>query len=385
MKWKSVLVAAVLSSIPNAARGEAPRPNGATGGASGNATSTRKDADTYCRWIESAAASESDTLLFPSLYASAGYTTGADASTTAGAASTLAPTQRLILGASYSFGAAGLNHGIAIRSRAASECRLYEAMTVLRAFIEQHREGASRRALAAKSRVLEEALPHALEILNAQNAKLAQARATLDEVNATSLRVDGLRKLASDTRAQLDSMELLPQMPNEPIRGWLDKRDQAEEEAERGAAHVRQSQGWDLSIRGGYDRIFGVRDYTPVFAMATLTLNLGWLVQGSNDGEAARARRAFARSEVLGVDDRVEQVLRMLRATRDAEAVRLRENRVLVLDMEAHFKDIGAIGGDRAKSYSDALWFDLVRARAERAYLEENVRELTVLLDDGGK
>jgi hypothetical protein len=384
MKWTVSLVLGGALTTTAVARAEPPPRANPTTQTAARATSTAADADAYCRWITAAAASESDPLLFPSLFAAGGYTSGADASATGSGATTRSPTPRLIAGASYSFGADGLNRGLALRSQAAAECRLYAAMSALRAFVENHHDATSRRALTAKVKVLDDAIPRAAEILALQKARLAQSRATVEEIDATALRVDGLRKLAGDAHAQIDAMAALPAIEGEPIRRVQGRRDEAEEDAERAAARVRRSRGWDLSVRGGYDRVFGAREDAPVFAMATLTVSLGWLFQGANDDDAVRARRAWARSEVLGMNDRVEQAVQRLRATRDAESARLREVRILLVDMEARMRDIAGIGGDRARSYGDALWFDLVRTRAEHAYLEEHVRELAVLLDESG-
>ncbi|HEY2511799.1 MAG TPA: hypothetical protein VGI39_13115 [Polyangiaceae bacterium] len=338
-----------------------------------------KDAAAYCRWVKAIAASNSDVLMAPSVYATAGYVSGADSSTQSSA---VPPTGRLIAAGLYSFG--GLNRGLALRAQADAECKRYAAESELRAFIERNRDAQSVEALKAKAKVLDEALPRATEILSAQKAQLAQARLTVDEVDGTQLRTDALRALAAQVHQDLTAMATAPPPPARSVRETLAQRDAAEEEAERRDGRVRASYGWDLTLRGGYDQIFGVRDYTPVFGLATLTLDLGWFLQGASNDEARVARKEWVRAQVEGVDDRVEQVVQRLHGARDAEAARLRENTVLLADLEERFKSVGSLGGEKARAYADYVWFDLTRVRADHAYYTEHVRELDALLGDAG-
>ena len=375
MRWwclSPVATAAWLFVLPHEARAQEEKGAGAV-----SATSAQQDSEAYCAWVTSVAASESDPFLLPSVFGTVGYVSGADASD---GGSALPPTQRLIAGAAYSFGASGLNRGLALRAVADAECKRYASTAVLRAFVERHHDPSTVRALTAKRDALQAALPHAAEILAQATARLAQARATVDEVDATRLRVDALRQLAAETSAQLDALAAAPGMPEVPIAQVLAERDSAEAEAERKAARLREAHGWDLTVRGGYDRIFGARDYTPLFATATLTLNLGWLLQGGSDEGARKARHSWVRSEVLGLDDRVAQAVAALRGARDAEVGRLRETSTLLADLEARLGQMTNLTGEHARDYADVLWFDVVRLRAEHAYLEQHVRDLTALL-----
>jgi len=343
----------------------------------GPATSAARDSGAYCRWVRATAASTSDVLLAPSLYVTGGYVSGADASELSAA---VPPTGRLIAAGYYSFGA--LNRGLALRAQADAECRRYATTSELRAFVERNRDGQSVRALKAKAKILDDALPRASEILAGQKAQLAQSRLTADEVDGTQLRTDSLRALAEQTHQDLTALAAAPAPPAMPVRETLAHRDAAEAEAEREEGRVRASYGWDLALRGGYDRIYGVRDYTPIFGLATLTVNLGWFLQGSANADARDARREWIRGEVEGLDDRVEQVLQRLRGIRAQEAARLRESTILLADLEGRFKSVSAIGGAKARAYSEYVWFDLVRVQAEHAYYTEHLQELNQLLGD---
>ena len=353
-----------------------------TGGAvrAEGGSAVERDAADYCRFQQGVASAQSLLLVAPSLYASGGYVTGADAST---GASALPPTARLTAGASYSFGA--LHQGLAIQEQAHAECARYATESALRAFIERNRDGSSVRALRARARVLDEALPQAAEILQRQRTMLAAARLTVDELGSTELRADSLRQLAAEAHRDVEALSALPSAKNQPVDTALAARDEAEETAERAEASVRSSHGWDLSVRGGYDRVYGVRDYVPLFAMATVTVDTGWFFQGAANSDAREARREWVRHEVEGVDDRVEQVLQRLRALRRAESSREHETATLAGELETRFRSVSAISGDRARSYADAVWFELVRVRADHAYFTVHAQELDELLGSRGK
>jgi hypothetical protein len=369
------LVALAAVGVGGDARAQSPAPLPPKRPAVGHASSVEKDADAYCRWVRAIAESSSDVLVAPSVYATGGYVNGADVSL--GAASVPA-TQRLIAAGLYSFGS--LNRGLAMRAQADAECRRYRLDAELHAFIERNRDAASVRALTAKTKVLDEALPRAQEILTQEKAMMAQARATVDEVNGTQMRVETLRQLASEAHQQMDAMASAPPTPKTSIRQAVAARDDAEVETEKQDGRIRASYGWDLTLRGGYDRIFGIRDDTPLFAMATLTVNLGWFFQGGANADAESARKEWARAQIEGDDDRVEQVVARLRAVREAEIVRLRESTIVLADLEQRYKAVAGIGGDKARSYADYVWFDLIRVQAEHAYYAEHVHELDELL-----
>ena len=343
-----------------------------------HSTTAERDSSSYCRWVRAIADSTSDTLVAPSVYVSGGVVSIADASQ---GASAVPPSPRLIAAGLYSFG--GLNHGLAVRAQADAECKRYTTTADLRAFVELNRDAESVRALRAKAKVLDDALGHADDILAQQKAQLSAARLTVEEVGGTQIRTDTLRALAAQTHQQIEAMAAAPPMPAHSYKQAMSNRDAAEEASEREDGRVRASSGWDLELRGGYDQLFGVKESVPLFAMATVTLNLGWFFQGSNNASARDARRQWVRAEVEGLDDRVEQVAQRLRAARDGDAARLRETIALVADLEARYKTVAQIAGDKARAYADYVWFDLVRVQADRAYFAEQVRELNAVLGDG--
>ena len=341
---------------------------------------TDTDAGAYCEWVSGAADAESAVLVAPSLFGTFGVINGPDALLSNGGAGSQAPLARIVAGASYSV--SDLYRGLTMRAGAEAECARYKTVSDLHAFLENNKDAQSRRGLKSKLDVLVAALPQGEAVVRALRESLQAGHATVEEVDAAALRLDGLRELAAETRRELDALARMPPVPLVPVTSLLAARDRTEERAESYEARLRESRGWDLSVRGGYDRLFGVRDYLPLFVSGTLTVSLGWFFQYGADARALRARHAWVRRQVEGVDDRVEQALARLRAVRAAEEVRLKETTVLLADLEARYGAVSSVAGEKAKAYAQYIWFDLIRTRAEHQYLTAHVSELAVLLRD---
>jgi hypothetical protein len=337
---------------------------------------SREDAAAYCEYVTGMADSDSALDMAPVLFGTGGFVSGQDVSP---GGSLLGPTTRIIAGASYSV--SGLYRGIETRAGAEADCRRYRAVSELHAFLESNREGVTRGSLEAKLRVLDEALPRADEMLASARGALGQSRMTIEQVSALQVRVDALRALAAQTRADRDAMAVAPRPPERPIRQVLHERDLAEAETERRAAHVRESRAWDVSVRGGYDQIFGTgASYTPVFALVTVTANVGGLWQPAADDRAISGRVGWARRQIEGADDRVEQAIARLVALRETNRKRLEETSVLLMDLEARWKVLLGMPGDRVAEVAQYVWFDLVRTQADHAFLAANVADLDRLL-----
>jgi hypothetical protein len=341
---------------------------------------SQADGEAYCRFVTGVADSESALEVAPTLFGTAGLVSGQDVSP---GGSLLGPTKRVVAGASYSL--SGLYRGLQRRSGAQAECRRYRTISDLHAFLESSKEGRTRASLDARVRVLEGALPKADEMLATARASLQQARTTIEQVSALQLRVDALRDAASEARAERDAMAQAPQPPQRPIAEVLRERDDAEAEAERYEGHVRESSAWDVSVRGGYDQVFGTSlSYTPLFALVTVTANVGGLFQPAAEDRAREGRVAWARRQVEGADDRVQQHLALLRALRESDRKRLTDVRVLLADLESRYKTLSSLGGERVAEAAQVVWFDVVRMRAEDAYLTAHLADLDRLLGPQG-
>ncbi len=330
------------------------------------------DADAYCTYIGRGAASQSALLYSPQLYLTYGYINGDDNVT--GAVTAAAARSRLTAGVRYSI--SELYQGVMTRARGRADCERYRTVSQLNAFLESSRELESRAALAAKVAVLEAALPRAAEILAAERSYARDGRVTVDQLNATELRVDSLRASLAEARQALAIASERPAPPSKSIAALQRSADGAEQDLERAEGRLRRAQGWDLVFRGGYDRLFGVRDNVPLFGIVSVSFNPGWFAQHGFDRQATEARGAWARLDPAGAHQRVEAVLRQYGVIERGERGRLQETTTLITDLEARWHAVEGMEGQRVQAFRDYLWFDLVRLRAEAAYLRAHLGEL---------
>lgn len=336
------------------------------------------DADGYCQMIDGVARSRSALMMAPELFVSFGVVNGNDAYSVG--VDTMPPSARLTGGVRYSL--MGLYQGAVTRHQAAAGCAQYRAVSQLHRFVQAYHDGLSAAALRARLAVLEQAIPQAEQILGSIRSDVASTQATIDELNATQLRVDALQGLRAQTRADLDSLSTRAQPPAGSIATVLTARDRAEASLADEEAKLRRSNGWDIIFRAGYDQVFGIRDHVPLFGVVSLSYNLGSLFQGEPEGAAKAGRLRWVRHETEGADDRVEQTIGRLRGVVKSERERLRETTVLLADLRARFAAVRAVENDKVARYRDYLWFDLVNVEAEDAYLRVHVTELDVALAD---
>lgn len=342
-------------------------------------TETDLDARAYCDAVEGAADAESALLVAPEAFVSFGAVKGVE---DVMGSNTLKPSPRLQAGLSWS--TSGFVRGLHVKSRARAECERYRTLAGLRTALESESDDRSAAALAAKLKVLEDALPRAAELVANRRAAMKEARVTVREVQALELRVDQLQELAAQTRAQLESIP--PPKPNQPrtVAALAERRGEVEADVERLDAKIRSTRGWDLTLRGGYDRFLNRDEDLPVFAMATLTVNLGWPFMGGGNSRAVSGRREWARRQLGGVSDYAQTHAQGLRALLKAEKVRLEQTAALLEVLEERKKEIDSLPGDKAQEFANQLWLDWVNVKADHAYLTKNVEELGKLVGEGG-
>jgi hypothetical protein len=123
-----------------------------------------------------------------------------------------------------------------------------------------------------------------------------------------------------------------------------------------------------------------VRDHVPLFATATLTVNLGVLFQPSADRHAIEARETWATAEIEGPSDRAAQVKARLSALRTEAKSRLDATSALSADLEQRHKSLEGIGTDAARIAASTVWFALVHAKADRAFFSALLTELDTAL-----
>ena len=324
-------------------------------------------ADGYCDHVEGVAAADATLLMTPEVFGSVGYVEEPQTGGVEGGDGL-----RLVAGIRYSLG--DFVEASATKKRARADCRRHKALAAV--------EGVSTyKALSARAAVLEDAMTEADRLLDDANDDLKQHRATAQEVDATRLRVDALRELAADTRAELDK---LPQ-PEEgtSLEGALGDYYRADAEMERQEAKLRSASAWDVNVRVGYDQFVDVADDSPFFAVLSLSVDLGWLVQGKYNKKAAEGRKRAIREEHGAAH--TDLTASRLKSLLEREETREQETAVLLEDLEKQLKTLKKLGGDEGKRYREVVWFEYVQTKADHAYYEAHVATLREILGEEAK
>jgi hypothetical protein len=338
--------------------------------------------DAYCTYTTSVAKSESALLFAPQLFLDYGVVNGNDVTTGAGGVTSAPATERLTFGARYSL-VAGLVRGVVNRQRATADCERYRAESGLARFLVENREQVSPAALDAKLAVLRAAVPRAQELLRTLRGSVERAHATVEELEATQVRVDDLEAAlaqAETLRAGLPAHSTLPS-PAE----LLGRHRAADAEVQKYEARLRLTEAFDVSVRGGYDRFFGLRDQLPLFGVISLTINPGVVYMPFAEADAAQAKARVVRLENDAVEQKAELLTSRLRALAAGERRRLGEVRILLADVEGRIHAIESIESEKLRRFRESMWFDWVKLKSEQEFLRVHVAELTTTLGgDGG-
>ena len=158
-----------------------------------------------------------------------------------------------------------------------------------------------------------------------------------------------------------------------PVPRALARLQAADAEVERREASLRVLRALDLSARVGYDSLAGQDDESPYFAVVSASINLGvvWQLVGNRD--AAAGRRRMLERAPGGAGNRAR-----LEAELASERDRAAATAALADELERQHRELKSLGGDASRRIAQTIWFDLVRMRAERAYLDAHVAALAV-------
>jgi hypothetical protein len=318
--------------------------------------------NSYCDYVEGVANAQAAVLMSPELIGSLGYVEQPPAAINPDASE---KGLRLIAGVRYSL--SNLYEGFATRGRANADCRRYRAF-------EQVRGETSSRAIAARVKVLDDALREAEKILRTEERDFAARRVTAQEATATRVRVEELRNLAANDHRQLSG---LPPPSERPLAGALAAYRAADADMESYEAKLRRAQAIDVSVRFGIDEYPERETPSPYFAVVSVGVNLGLIFQAPANARAAKARKQLVESgRGIGLEGTVER----LRATLDIESKRAKETESLVNELERQYEALTRIGGEQSKAYRQTVWFELVKARAHHAYLTTHVTSIQEVL-----
>ena len=321
---------------------------------------TARADDGYCDFVEGVASAEAAIMFAPEVFGQFGKIEQASTSVQPAVD---AGSTRFIGGVRWRL--SGIYEGAATRARAKADCRRHTAL-------EQIRGETLYRALEARAKVIDGAMQEAEKILGQVGADMEARRTTAQEATATRLRVEELRRLATETH---DAMMLLPR----PSGGTLTLASfqRADDDVEKNEAKLRRAKAVDVSVRFGIDEFLddsGTNTSSPYFALVTASVNLGLVFQGRGNARAAEGRRKYIRSgrDPLSVDATADR-LKVLVETAERRAG---ETATLENDLQKQLQVLDRVGGDDSRRYRQILWFDLIKVRAERAYHEAHAAAL---------
>ena len=321
--------------------------------------------DGYCDWVENVAESASDDLYYPSLFGAFGYVKEPSLTT---AAEAVEAGIRVQAGINYKL--SGIYEGSLTRDRAHHDCMRHKAL-------DRVQGETSYRALEARIKTLDAALPEADKILAQIQTDVEGRRATAQDLVAMRLRVNELRGLSSDAHRALDA---LPAPTNAKLGGALAEYYEADEQIEKDEGLLRKMQGIDVSVKVGYDQFLDRQDNAPIFGLLTVSMNLGLFAQGSANDRALAGRRFMVREQhqVQLVDTTVKH----LRELVDAEGKRIEETAILMSDLEKQMAVLDRVGGDDNRRYRQTVWFDYIKTVADHDYYAAHVSVLKQVIGE---
>jgi len=337
----------------------------------------------YCEHVTAVAASEGALLRAPWLFSTIGTLRGStalDADLATGGNVDRELSLRLQAGLGFSptrYYLAGL-----LDDQAKAECERHRAEDELRG----HGGGSSgvpRGAFEAKIAVLREALPRAEALLKRSLDELEASRTTVQEHEALALRIDGLRERLASAELEAAALAPAPEAGGEPAAGSFERLRRWTAEKQAVASRLRRAGALSLTLRGGYDEVFGVAQDVPVFGSVSLEFNPGWFWQGGYDDQAERAHAQGVQAGVLGQRESLDALAHRLEAELGILRRRKGEVASALADLAQRRERLDAAGSATGRAYAEYIWFEEVRLRADDAFLRERVRALARLIGLG--
>jgi hypothetical protein len=329
----------------------------------------------HCRHVTSVAASESALLWSPRMFSRFGLMRGSAVSDDGFDPVSRQPQWNLQAGVDLS--PTRMYAGALVEARARAECRRYGAELVIEdlqaALVAD--EGAP---WAARAAVLRVALPRAEERVAQSSAELEASRVSLQQHGVTLSRRDALQEALMEAEFQRASLararDPSPRSASfeesaEELRRWEARTEELD-------ARLRRVGGVGVSLRGGYDRVFGAEQSLPVFASVNVELVPGRLWQPARDRDGALARARSVERRLQGVRMLVTDV-----AERVAQKLDLAEQRLAQVDarwvaLQAQHDELQQVRTPAALAFIEHTWFALVNVEADRAFARARVQGL---------
>lgn len=338
---------------------------------------TRAESEAYCEYIEQVADSETALMKSPTLIGRT-LTVHRYADTAAGVSTKRSEILlRTQVGAGFSPTRFSRANMVAQRTRA--ECLRYSSgLEVLRLLAVPLTY--TRRPLESKIEVLDRLIGEGEQTLLELAKQVEASSATIQEHDSFLMRLADLKKLRMEAR---DSLAVLPDVAPVPAAEIdIATRRQAsyEREAALADSRLRKSEALEIQLEAGYDRIWGVDQKIPIYAMASVQFAPGWFRQNSAERASQSAHAALVRAQTERVRAGKKAMELQLRRQLLIAKESLANATKLHLLLEARYSQVSQLPGPDAQSYKRALWVDRSKAEAERIYVEEYVKALELAL-----
>ena len=164
------------------------------------------------------------------------------------------------------------------------------------------------------------------------------------------------------------------------VETLLAARRAADGAVQRDQQQIDNSGLWDVTLRGGYDRVEGLTERLPVYGALMVSLNVGVLALADAPARAAAAHAAWVQQEAGGLEERVRHTQERLRAMLTAHSQRATDLTQQVARLDVQQRAAGNAPGGAARALVDVLWFDRINAEADLAYAVAHTQELRNLL-----
>ena len=337
----------------------------------------------YCESIQGVADADGALLLSPQLFGSTGLVNGGSVLTGDSAVST-STALRLTAGVRYDL--VRLYRGLLLKERARAECKRYQADATVRYWSTSIVDVGEEAGQSAREDFVSRALPQAEALLTRQIEAFEQQLATQEDVYSTQVRLNALRGLKSSSAQKQANLRRIPVVGGQALdlaQVWsmVDEAEHAANAVEEHSARIREAQAWTFDFRGGYDQTFTNQlKQVPAFGILQVSYNMGGLFQGEANARAIDGAAADRAAGLSSLKLRVKELEQSLAKTEAALTQRLDEATWLEKDAYRRWQELQNAEGERAQNYADYLWFELIRHRAERIYLEERVAGLAKVL-----
>jgi hypothetical protein len=342
----------------------------------GQDTPALKSADSsYCAYTESLGDDERQPLMSPHLAASVGKVNFLSGNDSTAATSTL----RERIGVSYSL--QETMRGLAIQARSHADCERYRASSTLLNFLQLGEQGLELDAVSARLAVLEGAVPAGQAILSRTKASVDAYRSTSAQMDAISIRLDRLRTSLNQARKEVASPTgAAPLKPFGSLRQAISQQQAQDAIYERSLSKIRQTSAWNLTVESGYEHLSNVHRYSPYYWAINLDTSLGLFSRHRAESNAVLAHGEFTMQDPTGATQRAGLLLKKLQSDLTLEQDRLRENTVLLREMEGRLDSLKLVTDVKASEYSDDVWFEMIELKAEHEYLRVHIDTLGQIL-----